>query len=176
MDRVGERHKGSNRGQRSDRGCPGSSGRQASSPESRRERREASAAKVQEISMRFSCSCNFCSGLAWASEGPSNTGTTFCRLGKHTGLVCQQSPLMLSVYNLFHLCLVIFQSQPVCLFQFPTSYDLVFCSVPFSYEYNFQKRLNKKTRQRYTHCPLLGTPVPSYRYLISHSYGCSAVD
>lgn len=61
---------------------PGSSGRQASSPESSRLRREASAARAQEISMRFSCSWRCWSGLLVPSTGPSNTGTTFCRLEK----------------------------------------------------------------------------------------------
>lgn len=38
---------------------------EASSPESRRERLEASAARAQEISILFSCSWIFCSGLPW---------------------------------------------------------------------------------------------------------------
>ena len=55
-----------------------------SSPERRRLRREASAARAQEISMRFSCSCSCCSGWLWLlpSAGPSNKGTTFWRLAE----------------------------------------------------------------------------------------------
>lgn len=62
----------------------------ASSPESRRERREASVARAQEISILFSWSWSCCSGLPWwweptPSVGPSNRGTTFWRLEGVTG-------------------------------------------------------------------------------------------
>lgn len=49
-------------------------------PESMRPRREASAAKAQEISIRFSCSCSWVSESWGMSTSPSLRGTTFCML------------------------------------------------------------------------------------------------
>ena len=63
---------------------PWQSEAQPLSPDSMRPLREASVARVQEISIRFSCSCSWLSE-SWgtSTKSPSPTGTTFCMLKRH---------------------------------------------------------------------------------------------
>lgn len=64
--------------------CPWRSKARPLSPDSMRPLREASVARVQEISIRFSCSCSWLSE-SWgtSTRSPSPTGTTFCILKRH---------------------------------------------------------------------------------------------